>query len=315
MIVVTGAGFIGGRIIAALAAERSAAVIAVEDDLTPAKRANLAGVELVDLITSAEFQHLADNDPGFARRIDAVIHMAARTDTWERDLALVLEGNLGYSTRLLHWCLRNKVPLIYASSAAVYGTSGRRPPRQAEALAPYAQSKLLFDRSVTQLLPTVESPLVGLRFFNVYGPGESHKGRMASVVYQFHRQLHEAGFIEIYEHPNIGSPGSQGRDLVHVDDVVAATSWFLDHGSSGIYDVGTGEATSFDRLAQIVLGHEGFGAIKYTPLPAHLVGCYQTFTKADLTPLRAAGFEGDFRPPESGVPGYLRYLNAAGVPR
>jgi ADP-L-glycero-D-manno-heptose 6-epimerase len=315
MIVVTGAGFIGGRIIATLANQRSAPVLAVEDDLTPAKQANLAGVNLTDLITSAEFQRFAETDPGFTRRVDAVIHLAAHTDTWERDLALVLERNLGYSARLLHWCLRSRIPLIYSSSAAVYGAGRHRPPHRTESLAPYPRSKLLFDRSVQRLLPMVASPLVGLRFFNVYGPGEAHKERMASVVYQFHRQLHATGRIEIYAHPSIGRPGSQRRDLVHVDDVVAATTWFLDQGGAGIYDIGTGQATSFARLAQIVLDHEGFGAIQYPPLPAHLVGSYQAFTRANLAPLRAAGFAGDFRPPEAGVPAYLRYLNSAPVPR
>jgi ADP-L-glycero-D-manno-heptose 6-epimerase len=309
VIVVTGAGFIGGRLIAALA-QQGRAVLAVEDELTPAKQANLRGVELVDLVTSAQFERLAVNDRAFTQRIDGMIHTAAHADTWERDLAFVLSRNLGYSTWLMCWCLRNRVPLTYLSSAAVYGAHGTGAPDETAGLSPYALSKLLFDRTVQQLLPAVDVPLLGLRLFNVYGAGEGHKGNMVSVVYRFHRQLHDTGKIDIFSHPIIGAPGSQRRDLVHVDDVVAVTSWFLDKGGSGIYDVGTGSATSFNELAQIVIDHEGFGEIRYTPLPPHLMVGYQTFTQANLKPLRTAGFNGHFRPPVSGVPAYLRTLSA-----
>ncbi len=312
MIVVTGAGFIGGRLIAALA-QQGHTVLAVEDELTPAKQANLHGMEPADLITSVQFERLAENDRAFAQRIDGVIHTAAHADTWERDLAFVLSRNFGYSTWLLCWCLRNRVPLTYLSSAAVYGQHGHGAPDQTTGLSPYALSKLLFDRTVQQLLPAVDVPLLGLRLFNVYGPGEAHKGNMVSVVYRFHRQLHDFGKIDIYSNPIIGVPGSQRRDLVHVDDVVAVTTWFLDKGGSGIYDVGTGSPTSFNELAQIVIDHEGFGEIRYTPLPPHLMVGYQTFTQANLEPLRTAGFDGHFRPPTSGVPAYLQTLSASGA--
>jgi ADP-L-glycero-D-manno-heptose 6-epimerase len=309
VIVVTGAGFIGGRIIAALA-RQDRAVLVVEDDLTPAKQANLHGVELVDLVTSAQFERIAENDRAFGQRIDGVIHTAAHADTWERDLAFVLSRNFGYSTWLLCWCLRSRIPLIYLSSAAIYGQHGTGAQDQTSRLSPYALSKLLFDRTVQQLLPAVDVPLLGLRLFNVYGPGEAHKGNMVSVVYRFHQQLHDFGRIDIYSHPIIGLPGSQRRDLIHVDDVVAVTTWFLDNGGSGIYDVGTGSPTSFNELAQIIIDHEGFGEIRYTPLPPHLMVGYQTFTQADLEPLRTAGFDGRFRPPRSGVPAYLQTLSA-----
>jgi ADP-L-glycero-D-manno-heptose 6-epimerase len=309
VIVVTGAGFIGGRLITALV-RRGCDVLVVENDLTSDKRMNLPEAGPVDVITSARFAHLADTDHALAGRIDQVIHTAAHTDTWDRDLARVLDANLGYSTWLLCWCLRSRIPLIYLSSGAVYGKDGRGAANPASDLSPYGFSKLLFDRMVREIMPAVDVPLLGLRPFNVYGHGEAHKGNMVSVVWRFHRQLHETGRIDIYSHPSIGTPGHQRRDLVHVDDVVSVIIWSLTSGGSGIYDVGTGSAISFNDLAQMIIDHEGFGEIRYTPLPPHLMVGYQTFTQANLGPLRAAGFAGNLRLPRSGVPGYLRSLAA-----
>jgi len=300
MIVVTGAGFVGGQIIATLARDRAVDIIVVDDDLTPAKRANFAAAPIAAQLTPVDLLRAADTDRAFARRVDAVIHMGARTDTWEQDAELVLASNYGYSTRLLDWCLRSRIPLVYASSAAVYNGGS----------SPYARSKLLLDRAVAAILPTTRSPVIGLRLVNVYGPGEAHKGRMASVVFQFFRQLRDTGSVDIYADPSLGAPGSQRRDLLHVDDVVATTLWFVEHGRSGIYDVGTGEPTSFNDLACLVLAHAGPGTVRYTPLPAHLRGSYQTYTRADLGPLRAAGYDGTFRLPRVGVPRYLEHLAA-----
>jgi ADP-L-glycero-D-manno-heptose 6-epimerase len=312
VIVVTGAGFIGGRLITALASSGHP-VLAVENDLTPAKASNLRGTDPMNVVTSAEFERLADSGHAFARTVDAVIHTAAHTDTWDRDLGAVLSRNLSYSTWLLCWCLRERIPLIYLSTAAVYGARGHATPDALSQLSPYAVSKLLFDRTVHQLLPAAAVPLVGLRLVNVYGPGEAHKGNMVSVVYRFHQCLHDTGRIDIYSHPTLGEPGSQQRDLVHVDDVVAVTTWFLDHLRPGIYDVGTGSPTSFNDLARMVIDHEGFGEIHYTPLPPHLMAGYQTFTRADLTSLRAAGFEQTLRTAASGVPAYLRSLTGGAI--
>lgn len=318
MIVITGgAGFIGSRILRAVVLERSLEVLVADRDLTHEKRANLAGVPLVELIDPSRLLEIADRGPGFSRRVEAVVHMGACTDTWERDVRLVFERNLWFSTRLLRWCLQRRIPLVYASSSAIYGTggSGKEDRASGHGLGPYARSKLLFDSTVARVLPASGSPLAGLRLFNVYGPGEAHKGRMASVVYQFHRQLHDIGLIEIYQDSSLGPPGGQRRDLVHVDDVVAVALWFLDRGSSGIFDVGTGEARSFNELAQIVLAHQGFGAVRYVPLPERLRGVYQSFTEADLTALRAAGYGGSFRPPEEGIPAYLRQRTGTGGTR
>jgi ADP-L-glycero-D-manno-heptose 6-epimerase len=298
-------------VIAALAADRCADVVVVDDDLSPAKRANLAGARQRDELSPSRLLELAERDRAFSDEVDAVIHMGARTDTWERRTTGVLESNFRFSIRLLRWCLDRRIPLVYASTSAVYGNAQavRRP-----TLSPYALSKLLLDHRVLAELRAATSPVTGLRFFNVYGPGEAHKGRMASVVHQFHLQLQANGAIDIYSHPSLGPPGSQRRDLVHVDDVVATTLWFLEHGRSGIYEVGSGMATSYQRLADLVLAHAGHGTVRYTPLPAPLVGSYQTHTEADLGPLRAAGYGGPFRPPEVGVPEYLAYLDGVRIP-
>jgi ADP-L-glycero-D-manno-heptose 6-epimerase len=307
MIVVTGAGLIGGRIIATLGRDSAADIVVADADFTPAKRERLAGVSLRDELTPARLLELGENDPAFSGRVEAVVHTGAITDTWERATSRVLEANFRYSTRLLRWCLDRHIPLVYASSSAVYGTpraAGTRP-----VLSPYALSKLLFDHRVGLELRRARSPVAGLRFFNVYGPGEEHKGRMASVVHQFHRQLRQSGTVDVFTHPSLGEPGSQCRDLVHVDDVVATALWFLDRGRSGVYDVGTGIATSYAQLARLVLDHAGTGQLRYVPLPPHLVGTYQTWTEADLGPLRAAGYEGGFRSPEQGVPEYLTELD------
>jgi ADP-L-glycero-D-manno-heptose 6-epimerase len=307
MIVVTGAGLIGGRIIATLGRNRSADIVVCDTDFTPAKRERLAGVSLRDELTPARLLELGENDPAFSSRVEAVVHTGAITDTWERTTSRVLEANFRYSTRLLRWCLDRRIPLVYASSSAVYGT--RRATDARPMLSPYALSKLLFDHRVGLELQAAKSPVTGLRFFNVYGPGEGHKGRMASVVHQFHRQLRQRGTVDVFTHPSLGEPGSQRRDLVHVDDVVATALWSLDRGCSGVYDVGTGIATSYAHLARLVLDHAGTGELRYTPLPAHLVGTYQTWTEADLAPLRAAGYQGGFRSPGEGVPEYLTELD------
>lgn len=311
MIVVTGAGFIGGRLIRALSAERSLDIIVADSDLTPAKRQKYSGARIADELTSAQLLALAWHDPTFSRKVDAVVHLGARTDAWERDTRLMLQDNFRYSALLLRWCLQRRIPLVYASSAAVYGVRGQAAPRRASELPPYARSKLLFDRLVEQSSGAMRAPVAGLRLCNVYGPGEADKGRMASVVFQFYRQLHDSGSIDIFTHTSLGAPGTQRRDFVHVDDVVATVIWFLDHGRSGIFDVGTGRGAAFNDIAGIVLVQEGFGVVRYVPLPADLVGWYQAFTAADLAPLRAAGCGLPFRSPEVGIPAYLPHLAAA----
>ena len=202
-----------------------------------------------------------------------------------------------------------RIPLIYASSAAVYGT-GRRFVEEPAAERPanvYGWSKLVFDQWTRRA--AAESQVVGLRYFNVYGPGEGHKGAMASVTLRFHEQLCATGKVRLFEGGDGFGPGEQRRDFVHVADVCDVVLWFLAHPErSGIFNVGTGASRSFLDVARAVIGFHGHGEVEFVPFPEALRGAYQSFTEADLTRLRAAGYTGAFRPVEAGVPEYLAAL-------
>ena len=219
--------------------------------------------------------------------------------------------NYEYGKRLIEQCQARKIRLVYASSAAVYGSrsepgegSGRERP-----LNVYGFSKLLIDRLVQRQLASACRQIVGLRYFNVYGPRERHKGRMASLVHQLYLQLVQGGRVRLFGDSHGVGPGEQRRDFVFVDDVVDANCFFLDHPEmSGDFDVGTGTSRSFNELAQAVLAFHGSGAIEYVPFPPELVPQYQAFTRADITALRAAGHPVSFIPLEEGVPRTLQWL-------
>ena len=315
MIAVTGgAGFIGRRVIRALNARGRTDVLLVERGPAPPAAPALDGLQVEGALDHAAFRDgLARGDRRLAG-LSAVIHLGADTDTLARDEAAVLANNVDYALALLRPCLARRVPFVYASSAAVYGA--RRPNREDPACeAPlnlYARSKWLLDTAVRALLPAARSPVVGLRYFNVYGPGEAHKGRMASLVYQLDRQARAGGPLRLFGPSHGFAAGEQRRDFVHVDDVVTATLWFLDApGPSGIFNVGTGRGRRFNELARLVLAGHGHGRIEYVPFPPTWTAHYQPDTEADLTALRQAGYAGAFRPIEHGVPAYLAALAAA----
>ena len=174
----------------------------------------------------------------------------------------------------------------------------------------YAYSKFQFDQYLRALGP-LGSPVVGLRYFNVYGPREQHKGGMASVAFHFDTQLREQGRLRLFEGCDGYEAGEQRRDFVHVDDAVAVNLWLLDNpGVSGIFNLGTGRAQSFNEVARAVIGFHGRGEIDYIPFPDHLKGAYQSFTEADMSRLRAAGYTAPFMPVEVGVPRYLAWLQS-----
>jgi ADP-L-glycero-D-manno-heptose 6-epimerase len=203
------------------------------------------------------------------------------------------------------------VPLIYASSAAVYGasTTFREDPECEAPLNVYGWSKLLFDNYVRRRLASVQSQVVGLRYFNVYGPREQHKGSMASVAFHLEGQLLKTGTVNLFEGSDGYGPGQQQRDFVYVDDAVAVNLWFLDHPhASGIFNVGTGRSQPFNDVAKAVLKARSGGSINYIPFPEHLRGRYQSHTEADLTRLRAVGCGLELRTVESGVASYMRWL-------
>jgi ADP-L-glycero-D-manno-heptose 6-epimerase len=220
----------------------------------------------------------------------------------------MMQNNYDYSKVLLHHCLDHGIPYIYASSAAVYGasTTFAETLENEKPLNVYGYSKLQFDRYVRRVAAAPASQVVGLRYFNVYGPREQHKGSMASVTYHFNNQLRDDGELRLFEGSGGYGDGEQLRDFVYVDDVCAVNTWFLEHPEvSGIFNTGTGRAQTFNDVANAVLDWHGSGKIRYIPFPEHLVGAYQSYTQADLALLRAAGCDVEFRPVEDGVRLYL----------
>jgi ADP-L-glycero-D-manno-heptose 6-epimerase len=314
MIIVTGgAGFIGSNLIAALN-QRGVRDILVVDHLKNGRKIfNLADLDVRDYLDRDEFRTavLANEDFG---PVTAVFHQGACSATTEWDGQFVMRNNFEYSKRLLHWCLQRGIPYLYASSASVYGlgTQGFREQRQCEKpINAYAYSKFQFDQYV-RALGSTGSQVVGLRYFNVYGPREGHKGSMASTAFHFNQQLLSQGKALLFAGTPGYAAGEQQRDFVLVDDCVAVNLWFMDHPEvSGIYNVGSGRAQTFNDVARAAIAWHGAGEIQYIPFPEHLSGAYQSYTQADLTALRAAGYRQEFRTVEQGVRGYLDWLNGA----
>ena len=312
MIIVTGgAGFIGSNLVHALNA-RGVADILVVDDLTDGpKFANIAAAAIRDYEHYERFLELIERDRLGENRIEAIFHQGACSDTTEWNGKYMMEINYRYSRVLFEYAAARGIPFFYASSAAVYG-AGRRfeeAPENEDPINFYGYSKTLFDRYVRRRLASVRSPVAGFRYFNVYGPREQHKGRMASVAWHFRGQILREGRCRLFAGTGGYGDGEQRRDFVYVDDVVAVNLWFLDHGGhSGIYNVGTGRSQSFNDVARAVIAHQGRGRIEYIPFPEDLAGRYQSFTEADLARLRGAGCDVRFRPVESGVAAYLAGL-------
>ena len=312
MIIVTGgAGMIGSNIVKALN-EAGINDILVVDNLKNGKKfKNLVDLDITDYMDRDDFltQIMAGDDFG---PIEAIFHEGACSATTEWDGKYMMLNNYEYSKELLHYCLDREIPFLYASSAATYGeTETFVEERQYEgALNVYGYSKQQFDNYVRRLWKDAEehgetlSQITGFRYFNVYGPREDHKGSMASVAFHLNNQLN-AG-----ENPKLFA-GSEGfiRDFVYVGDVCKVNLWFLKNGVSGIFNCGTGRAESFEEVAKAVIAHHGKGDIETIPFPEHLKGAYQEFTQADLTKLRAAGCDVEFKTVAEGVAEYLAIQN------
>lgn len=324
--VVTGAaGFIGSNLVAALNASGITNIIAVDNLSRADKFHNLVDCDVADFIDKQEFiERLEVGD--FDNAIEAVLHQGACSDTMEQDGRYMMANNYRYSVRLLDFCQDQEIPLLYASSASVYGGGTVfREAREFEGpLNVYGYSKFLFDQVVRRRLPEAGSQIAGFRYFNVYGPREAHKGRMASVAFHFFNQFQADGRVCLFEGSGGYGNGEQRRDFVFVDDVVKVNLYFLEHGElSGIYNLGTGRAQSFNDVAvatvnacRAVRGEPPLslsqllarGAIEYVPFPEALKGKYQSYTEADLTLLRRAGYEEPFAPVEEGVKRYVEEL-------
>jgi ADP-L-glycero-D-manno-heptose 6-epimerase len=326
--IVTGAaGFIGSNLVKALN-ERGVTKIIAVDNLTRAdKFKNLVDCEIADYIDKEEFgERLISGN--FDGDVDAIFHEGACSDTMETDGRYMMENNFRYSLGILDWCIDQEVQFLYASSAATYGGSKEfKEQRSCESpLNVYGYSKFLFDQIVRRRLPEASSQIVGFRYFNVYGPRESHKGRMASVAFHHYNQFAAERKVKLFEGCDGYGHGEQKRDFVYVGDVARVNLYFLDHpDKSGIFNLGTGRAQSFNELAvanvnscRALAGEpkqslaellrQGF--IEYIPFPEALRGKYQSFTQADLTRLRQAGYDALFASVEEGVAHYVEWLNA-----
>ncbi len=316
MLVVTGgAGFIGSNLVKRLN-ERGREDVLVVDELSDGRKLlNLTDCELSDLVDRESFLDWVQHERKFGEPIEAIFHLGADSNTRQWDGRAILRTNYEYSRALLAYCTGRQIPLVYASSAAVYGRGQvfKEERCHERPLNPYAYSKLLFDQQVRRLAPRFKSQVVGLRYFNVYGPREAHKGEMASIAYKQHLRLAQSGVVQLFAGTEGYGDGEHRRDFIYVEDCVDVTLWFHDHPDvSGIYNVGTGRAQSFNDVARAVIAHHGRGRIEYVPMPEPLRGAYQSFTQADLSALRKAGFTGDFLGVEDGVARYLRWLDERG---
>ncbi len=313
MIIVTGGlGFIGSNIVHILNQEGREDIIVVDDFTDGTKFVNVADARIADYMEKEEFlkKIIGGQEP---IAITAILHQGACSSTTEWDGKFMMANNYRYSKELLHYCLERRIPFLYASSASVYG-GGRHfseEPRYERPLNVYGYSKTLFDQYVRRLLPMAASQVAGFRYFNVYGPREQHKGTMASVAFHLHNQLLAGDEVRLFEGCGGYGNGEQRRDFVYVEDVVRVLLWFLEHPErSGIFNVGTGKSQSFNDVAQAVLKSHGRGILRYIPFPEHLKGRYQSFTEADISRLRQAGYTAPFRPVEEGVAQYIDWLRA-----
>lgn len=324
-LVTGGAGFIGSNLVRALN-QRGITDLVVVDNLREKadKFRNLVDCEISDFIDKDAF--LQTLEAGKLPAYQGVFHQGACSDTMETDGRYMLRNNYHFSRLLLDHCQQTSAPFLYASSAAVYGTGGRFSERRENEspLNVYGYSKLLFDQHVRRRLPGSQSQIVGFRYFNVYGPREQHKGRMASVAWHFFHQYRTAGRVNLFHGSGGYGDGEQRRDFVQVGDVVQTILDFFDHPQrSGIFNLGTGHAQTFNEVAVTVINacrhHSGEppldlqvmreqGLLGYLDFPEGLAGRYQSFTQADLGLLRGSGYQAGFQPVQSGVADYIAAL-------
>jgi ADP-L-glycero-D-manno-heptose 6-epimerase len=303
MIVVTGgAGFIGSNIVHGLNGHGHDKVIVVDDLGDSRKHLNLSGARFTDFFDKDDFL----TQIGRIENIEAVLHQGACAVTTEQDGRYMMKTNFSYSKALLQECLKRKIPFIYASSAAVYGLGTRAFSETFDNEKPlnvYGFSKLAFDNHVRSILPGASSPVIGLRYFNVYGPREDHKGDMASVIFKMFRQHQRGEPLALFE-------GSEGflRDFVYVKDVVDVNLHFLNNQASGIFNCGTGVTNSFQKLGESVIQNLAGATIKRIEMPAHLARQYQRYTCSDISRLRSAGYAKAFTALDEGIRDYISFL-------
>jgi len=318
MIIVTGgAGFIGSNIVKAFN-KRSFADILIVDDLKNGKKiSNLNELNFKDYIDKHDFNAKIIKNWDFGD-IEAVFHQGACSNTTEWDGNYMMKNNYQYSKELLEWCSIKKIQFLYASSASVYGMglNGFCEKRKCERpINMYAFSKFQFDQYVRSFTSDPKNQVVGLRYFNVYGPGEAHKGSMASTAFHFNNQVRESGKLRLFGNYDGYLKGEQKRDFIFVDDCAEVNLWFYENPDiSGIYNLGTGTAREFNEMAnEIIKWHRTYSSItssiQYIDFPQHLKGSYQSYTKANIDKLVEVGYRKPFLTLEMGIEKYLRETN------
>jgi len=328
MYVVTGgAGFIGANLVKALNGRGVKDILVVDDLEHGDKFRNLVDCEIADYLDKRDFLERI-NAGDFRKKFKAILHEGACSDTMEHNGVYMMANNYEYSKALLHYCQAKRIPYLYASSAAVYG-GGKvfRETRECEApLNVYGYSKWLFDQYVRRMFAKRTAQIAGFRYFNVYGEREQHKGRMASVAFHHFNQYRESGKVKLFEGCDGYGDGEQRRDFISVEDVAAVNLFFLDHPQkSGIFNVGTGRAQTFNDVAAGVINSfrrlsgkppagiqdlQNEGQVVYVTFPEALKGKYQSFTQADISALRRAGYKKTFLTVEEGVGRYIARLAA-----
>jgi ADP-L-glycero-D-manno-heptose 6-epimerase len=314
IIVTGGAGFIGSNLVRALNARGLDNIVVVDDLSDGTKFRNVADCHIADYLDKDDFLARVRANAGLPTAIRCVFHQGACSTTTEWDGRFMMQNNYEYSKVLLQFAGARGIPFIYASSAAVYGAGNvfKEDPACERPLNVYGYSKLLFDQYVRRVLPAGTSQVVGLRYFNVYGPREQHKGSMASVAFHLNNQILAGENPKLFAGNEDYGDGEQRRDFIYVNDAVDVNLWFMDHpANSGIFNVGTGRSQTFNDVANAVIRHRRTGKIEYIPFPEHLRGRYQSFTEADMSRLRKAGYDKPFMSVEDGVSDYLAQLDAA----
>lgn len=330
LIVTGGAGFIGSNLIHELNACGIDDILVVDNFANAKKFRNLNGARYVDYLDKREFRRaIACNSLG-AGRIDAILHQGACSNTLEDDGVYMMDNNFQYTKEVLAFAVRSAAPLVFASTAAVYGLSGPghfTPTNDNEQpLNIYGYSKLVFDHYIRHQFSLESVPItaVGLRYFNVYGPREQHKGRMASVIHHFSRQMKETGKVRLFAGSGGYGDGEQRRDFVYVRDLARLNMFFAQIGPyapksghepiayRGVVNAGSGKSRSFNDVARALMAVHGERPIEYIPFPADLKGRYQHFTEADLSGLRELGCNLEMTGLEAGVMETCKTLAAIG---
>lgn len=309
MIIVTGgAGMIGSNLVKQLNSNGYENILVVDNLKSGRKFKNLVDLKFDDFYDKFEFYENLDN----LKNIEAVFHLGACSDTTNWDGQYLLKNNYECSKNLYLWCQKNSIPFIYASSASVYGKNNnfKECLKNENPLNMYAYSKFLFDQFVRKNLMKSNAQVVGLRYFNVYGPNEQHKNKMASTVFHFNNQIKINNKAKLFKGNDIYANGEQTRDFVYVKDCAKINIWFLNNPQfSGIYNVGTGKSESFNSVANFIIQWHKKGEISYVDFPENLTEVYQSYTKANLSSLQSINCPLKFTNLQEGINDYLDFLN------